>query len=239
MPADYSAPFWLEGPAGNNAFAFDRRGPAPRLWVPSLVTGTFADVRPGPHVVFEDIDEHGHLHSCRGLHHLVRTHWDDVPTVVVDNHNHAFYFWFEAMQTGVLQPGATLVHVDQHRDTRVPGRPFDHAATPADAFHYTNFELNVGNYVVPARDAGMIADAFFVTGSDGLDDRRVARRRGNTILNLDLDFFAPEMAYIDFDRARRFLDAHRAAAALITIATSPFFIEQPRAIDVLHALARG
>jgi hypothetical protein len=233
--APYTHGFWIEGPAGNNAFAYEQRGPSPRLWVPPLIDGTFADVAPGERVVFEDVDEHGHLQACRGLQHLVRTTWDDVPAIVVDNHNHAFYFWIEAIETGVLEPGATLVHVDQHRDTRVPARPFDRASTLAEAFHYTNFRLNVGNYIQPAREAGIVGDALFVTGSDGLDDRRFAGRP-NTILNLDLDFFAPEMAYIDFDRARRFIDAHRTTASLVTIATSPFFVDQDRAVAFLRKL---
>ena len=237
-PADYSRPFWLEGPVGNNAFSYERRGPSPRLRVPSLVDGTVADIASGDHVVFEDADEHGHLQSCVGLAHLVRMTWRGVPMVIVDNHNHVFYFWFEALAAARLAPGATLIHVDQHRDTRVPERPLGAAPGLDDVFRYTNFELNVGNYVVPAQDAGLVGETLVVTGSDTLDDHRFAGRP-NTILNIDLDFFAPEMAYIDFDRARRFIDAHVATASLITVATSPFFIDQSRAIAYLKKLVGG
>ncbi|ODS52110.1 MAG: hypothetical protein ABS36_18320 [Acidobacteria bacterium SCN 69-37] len=235
IPESYVQPFWLEGPVGNNAFAYDRRGPSPRLWVPPLVDGTVADVVPGTQVVFEDVDEHGTLQSCTGLATFVRTVWDDVPTIVVDNHNHVFAFWIEAFRHGHLEPGATLVHLDQHRDTRVPARGFDATWTPADTFRYTNIDLNVGNYIEPARRAGLIGEALFATGSSALDDRRVAGQR-NLILNIDLDFFAPEMAYIDFETTRRFVDAHRRTAAIITIATSPFFIDQTRAIAFLQRL---
>lgn len=237
-PTDYSRPFWLEDAVGNNALSYERRGPSPRLWVPSLVDGTPGDVAAGDQVVFEDVDEHGHLHACTGLAHFVRTTWCGVPTVIVDNHNHAFYFWFEALAAGRLAPGAALIHVDQHRDTRIPSRTLGPAWTLEDVFRYTNFELNVGNYVVPAQDAGLVSEALFVTGSDALDDRRFAGRT-NRILNLDLDFFAPEMAYIDFDRTRRFIDAHVQTASLITVATSPFFIDQGRAIAYLRRLVGG
>lgn len=235
LPVDYSTPFWIEGPVGNNAFAYEQRGPSPRLWVPSLVRGSWKDVTPGTEVVFADADEHGVLHTCPGLAHLVRTSWDDAPTVVVDNHNHAFYFWHEALLDGRLVRGATLVHLDQHRDTRIPSQAFRLDSSLAEAFRFTNYELNVGNYIEPARAAGLIHDALFVTGSDGLDDRSRCGR-DNLILNIDLDFFAPEMGYIDFDRTRAFIDAHRASAAIITIATSPFFIEQQRAIGALARL---
>lgn len=235
LPGDYSEPFWLEGPVGNNALSYDRRGPSPRLWVPSLLNGTFADVAPGDRVVFEDVDEHGALQSCTGLAHFVKTTWGGIPTVVVDNHNHAFYFWFEALTAGRLQPGATLVHLDQHRDTRTPTNPFEAASTLKQIFLYTNVHLNVGNYIAPARQAGLVGPTLMVTGSDGLANLGLAGRP-NTILNVDLDFFAPEMSYIDFDRVRRFVDAYLSSAVLITVATSPFFMDQARALAILRRL---
>ncbi len=237
-PTDYSRPFLLDGPVGNNAFSYEHRGAAPTLRVPSLIDGSLVDVVAGDDIVFEDVDEHGHLHSCAGLAHFVRMTWNGVPTVVVDNHNHAFYFWFEALAARRLAPGASLIHVDQHRDTRVPARLIGAEWTLEDVFRYTNFELNVGNYVVPAQEAGLVGETLFVTGSDALDDRRFAGRT-NTILNIDLDFFAPEMNYIGFDRTRRFIDAHVPTASLITVATSPFFIDQPRAIACLKKLMEG
>jgi hypothetical protein len=236
LPRDYARPFWIQDAVGNNALSYERRGPSPKLWVPSVIDGTMADVVAGDHIVFEDVDEHGVLHSCTGLAHLVRTSWHGVPAVVVDNHNHAFYFWFEAVRAGRLEPGATLIHLDQHRDTRVPASALAADPTLEDAFRYTNFHLNVGNYIVPAVDAGLVGDALFVTGDSGLDDHSRAGR-ANTILNIDLDFFAPDMSSIAFDRVRRFIDAHLPGAALVTIATSPFFIEQERAIAYLHKLA--
>lgn len=234
MPRDYSAPFRLTGRVGNNALSYDRRGDAPSLWVPSLVSGTLDDVVPGREVVFDEFDEHGVRHACTGLAHLVRLSWHGVPTVVMDNHNHAFYFWYEAVAGGTLAPGATLIHVDQHRDTRVPERMFD-GQTLQDAFDYTNFHLNVGNYIVPAERAGIVGATQFVTGVSALDVLDGVTRP-NRILNIDLDFFAREMD-VDFDRARRFIHAHAEHAALITIATSPFFIDQRDAIDVLARLS--
>jgi hypothetical protein len=235
VPSDYSQPFVITTPVGNNALSYDRRGDAPSLWVPSLIAGTFDDVRPGVEVVFDEFDEHGIRHACTGLANLVRTTWRGVPTVVMDNHNHAFYFWFEAIALGHVRPGATVIHIDQHRDTRVPERLFE-GRSLADAFDYTNFHLNVGNYIVPATRAGMIGDVQFITGASALSDLRYVSRP-NRILNIDLDLFAPEMADVDFDLARAFIQAHARDAALITIATSPFFIDQSRAIVALRALA--
>ncbi len=234
MSKDYSQPFWIEGLVGNNALSFERRGAAPKLWVPSLVEGTLEEVKPGSEVVFEDFDEYEKLQSCPGLAHLVRTTLGDVPAVVVDNHNHVFYFWFEALERGLLKEGATLIHIDQHKDMRVPERLYE-GKSLEDVFDYTNFHLNVGNYIVPAQKAGLARDTQFVTSEEALKDLSFASR-GNKILNIDLDFFAPELDYIDFELARRFLAAHLPTTSLITVATSPFFIEQGRAISLLSKL---
>lgn len=234
MPKDYSEPFWIEGPIGNNALSYERRGEAPKLYVPSLVEGSVELVTPGEHVVFEDFDEYDTLQSCEGLAHLVRTELGDVPAVIVDNHNHVLYFWFEAVRKGLLKEGAALIHVDQHRDMRTPERLYE-GKSLEDVFDYVNFHLNVGNYIVPAQKCGLVGQTQFVTSEEALKDLSF-EAVPNKILNVDLDFFAPELAYIDFDLARRFIAAHLPTTSLITVATSPFFIEQKRAIEILKKL---
>ena len=234
MPRDYSQPFEIEGRVGNNALSYERRGLSPKLWVPPIISGTADDVRLGDCIAFEEFDEHDVLHSCTGLANFVRLEWAGVPAVVFDNHNHAFYFWSEALAHAELKPGATLIHIDQHRDTRVPERLYDGASLD-DAFAYTNFHLNVGNYIVPAERCGLIEEIQFVTGAAPLQNPGFVERR-NKILNIDLDFFAPEMAHVDFQTARRFIASHLKTASLVTIATSPFFIDQERAIATLKRL---
>lgn len=228
---NYQEPFILRGKRGNNAFSYEKRGGAPQLFVPSVIDGTFEDLRLGKQVVFEDEDEHGVLRSCAGLEHFVKMEWACVPTVVFDNHNHAFYFWYEALRQGVLRRGATLIHVDQHKDMREPAEPFD----GKDVFAYTNEVLNVGNYIVPARDEGLLGDILLVTGESDLEQWDFIGE-GNKILNIDLDYFAPELSYIDFEKARAFILAHLKEASLVTIATSPFFIDQDLALERLGNL---
>ncbi len=230
----YEEAFFLTKKRGNNAFSYELRGARPRLFVPSLEEGSLEDVRLGAHVVFEGVDENGILQSCKGLGHFVRTAWQGVPMLIFDNHNHAFYFWFEAWKNGLIQKGATLIHVDQHKDMRMPEGPFA-GESLEDAFRYTNEVLNVGNYIVPAKEFGLVEKIQFVTSEEALKDRSFMVR-GNKILNIDLDFFAPELAYIDFEEARKFILDHARGARLITVATSPFFIEQTRAIKFLNEL---
>lgn len=224
----YKTPFLITGNFGNNAFSFAKR-PNPSIYVPSLIKGTLDDARVGEHTVFEDFDENDKLQPCVGLKNLLEFNWRGVPAILVDNHNHAFYFWY---RSGLKN--ATLIHIDQHKDMRVPPEPFM-GKTLQDAFKYTNEVLNVGDYIVPAREAGIVGEIQFVTSESSLDDEQFFDTK-NKILNIDLDFFAPELDYIDFEKAKRFIQRQAANASLITIATSPFFIDQEMALDVLKNL---
>lgn len=226
----YGDSFYLTENCGNNAFSYDRRI-SPRLFVPAVKEGGFDNVVIGEEIGFEDFNEKGELKSCRGLKNLVRTDILGTPAVIMDNHNHAFYFWWEAKEKGLIDAGATLVHVDQHKDTREPEKWYA-GVNLEDVFEYTNKVLNVGNYIPPARCCGLLEEIIFITGNAGLDEKI---HKKNVILNLDLDFFVPEME-IDFEKARKFIQKQAKEADFITVATSPFFMDQKEAITMLKRL---
>ena len=230
----YEKPFYLSGKRGNNAFAYEARGPEPRLYVPSVIEGAFEDVEEGEEVVFADKNDEGVLQNCKGLKYFVKIRFNGVPVVIVDNHNQVFYFWYEALAQGILQRGANLVHIDAHKDARVPEQLFEGGDLEA-VFRYTNEVLNVGNYIIPAQKEGLVGEIQFVTGEAALEDRSFASR-GNKILNIDLDFFAPDLDYISFEKTKAFILEQAQTASIITICTSPFFIEQARAIQHLNRL---
>lgn len=56
------------------------------------------------------------------------------------------------------------------------------------------------------------------------------------ILNLDLDFFQPNLDFIDFDLKCSVVRDIAAKADLITVATSPFFIDQKLALGVFRKI---
>lgn len=243
----YDRPFQITDNLSNNAFSFDKRK-EPRIWVPDITDGDLDDVEVGDRVVFEDFDEHGILRSCAGLKHFVRMAHPRTrkPIIVVDNHNHAFYFWHEARERGWIKDGITLVHIDQHKDMRKP----DRFLTKAESyklemvFDYTNSVLNVGNYILSAVEDGLIDKVVLVTSEKEMEEwtpegaigQSRLRVEPSIILNLDLDFWAPEMDYIPNDQKTEFTCGWMERADLITIATSPFFIDQDLAIQTLRAL---
>lgn len=58
----------------------------------------------------------------------------------------------------------------------------------------------------------------------------------NALLNIDLDIFAPELDYISEEKKVTCIQNLLKQAKLVTIATSPYFIEQWTAIEKLKKL---
>jgi hypothetical protein len=58
----------------------------------------------------------------------------------------------------------------------------------------------------------------------------------NIILNLDLDFFQPDLDFIDYELKKKVILDIAKRADIITVSTSPFFIEQELAIKVFKDL---
>ena len=128
----------------------------------------------------------------------------------------------------------------KHADTRDPGKYLlkPDSEDMEKVFHYTNFFLNVGNYIIPAEKEGIIWDTVQIRGEGALDMYNdgeftdLQQEGRNIILNLDLDFFEPELDFIDYNLKKQvILDiAHK--ADIITVCTSPYFIDQQRALEV-------
>jgi len=230
----YNKSFKITEEISNNAFSFDKRT-NPKLHVPSLIEGNISDVQIGSEIVFEDFDEK-ELKSCKGLKNFIKI--KDKQIVIVDNHNHVFYFWHEARKKGFIKDNSTLIHIDQHKDAREPSIYLskNDSHDLKQVFEYTNRHINVGNYILPAIHTKLIGQVISITSESNLHNLYEFGKEKTIILNIDLDFWAPEMDYINYDLKMNFTKRWIKEANLITIATSPFFIEQKRAIEILNDL---
>ena len=161
----YTTPFLLTEPVGNNAFSYEKRTNT-TLHIPSIIDGDFSHIKEGTQIVFEDFYEHNILRSCTGLEHFVRTSWCGIPLVVFDNHNHALYFWYEALSQGIIDQKSTLVHIDEHSDL---WKNTNDIKDPLDIFHFTNYECNVGNYIEPALRSGIIGKMLRIEDTIGME----------------------------------------------------------------------
>jgi hypothetical protein len=145
--------------------------------------------------------------------------------------------------------GATLIHIDQHKDTRTPESFIseEDARDLEKVFRYTNTVLNVGNFIPAAQHIGLVKKIVFLDSHYSLElmMERLKAPWGedpaieeNVILDIDLDFFAPESDYIGNDLKLDVIARLIPRASVITFATSPYFIEQERALEYLRRILR-
>jgi hypothetical protein len=100
------------------------------------------------------------------------------------------------------------------------------------AFNYANKVLNVGNFIRPALEFDWFASVEMITAS--VDFKKPVTKVN--VVDVDLDIFAPELDYIDSNikigKIRKFINQND----FITIATSPFFMDQDKAIQIIHEI---
>ena len=274
----YKTPRILQGNVGNNTFSYAFRKNK-SLYIPSLIEGTLDDLILGDEVVFEERED-GILKSCTGLRNFIRLHdvlssrksleWCTI--TIFDNHNHAVYFWYEALAEWILEAWAELIHIDEHsdlwdnendigilrRDLDVPvgwgigggngekilewGQVWKHRVATPEGFgtfsskstvsdsekvwYFTNYQCNVGNYIAPAIRDGIVWKVIRIENDYQVDEYMDYTPSENSILNIDLDFFSPEMSFIDEEKKLQLIRNLLPKVKCITIATSPYFIDQ-------------
>lgn len=222
--------FYIDEPYGNNAFSYEDRINK-KIFVPKLIKGNLEDVEVGDNIVFNEIDEENEI-KAKGLKNLVEYKVGDKTVYIFDNHNHAFYFWIKSLQNKEFNKGCQIVHVDQHKDMREPDSYNVNIDNLDDVFTYTNKVLNVGNFIQPALKKKIFSNVIIMDSSYSFD----IQVQGEYVLDIDLDIFSKDMDYIPYDfRLNKIKDLIK-HAKVITIATSPYFIEQDYAINILKEL---
>jgi hypothetical protein len=84
----------------------------------------------------------------------------------------------------------------------------------------------VGNYILPAINSGLIGTMIRIENEYQIDEYMDYIPSENSILNLDLDIFATELDHISAEKKIQIIKNLLKRVKYVTIATSPFFIEQ-------------
>ena len=188
-------------------------------------------------IAFEDFDFDNKLSTNYWLKNFYRFQmwWKEV--VLFDNHNHAFYFWYEARSRKIIWDKNILIHIDQHADTRDNDKIISKSDSKSleKVFDFTNFVLNVWDYIIPAQKEGIIENIVQIRNTKNLEDylQNFSNIKNNSkiILNLDLDFFASELDFIDFELKKEVILDVFEKASYVTVCTSPFFVDQGLAVE--------
>lgn len=234
----YKKSFYIEKPVWNNAFSFERRQNK-RIFVPNLVEiSDFSEINIWNEIAFEDFDFSWNLIKAKWLKNFYKIKWKNKNIYLFDNHNHAYYFWYLSRSEWIIWNNNILYHIDEHTDSRVPEKIIskEDAKDLNKVFEYTNFCLDVWNYIVPALKEGIISEIIMLRSENDLINFNSNNVKENIILNLDLDFFEPNLDYIDYNLKKKVILNIAKKAKVITVATSPFFIDQEVAIKVFKDL---
>lgn len=242
----YSRESYLSEPCGNNIFAWEQRkktyGRSPTLTIPSLIEGGISDVQISNNIVFEEI-ENGILKSCVGLKYFIHipSSSEKPPITIFDNHNHALYFWIDAVRRWILEPGFELIHIDEHSDLWENPNTLNLEKALRDeqyTWDFANLSCNVGNYIVPAMQSRLVGNMIRIENESQMNEHMNHAPWKSSLLNLDLDIFAPELDFIPEDKKIKIIRNLLKQVDYVTIATSPFFIDQWRAIEKIHKILR-
>jgi hypothetical protein len=187
------------------------------------------------HVAFAEKEENGHVQAFHGLKHFFQLPPEEgsPPLYLFDNHNHALFFRYQHYLRS--RSVCHLIHIDQHSDRKenVFQLPNDLLQTDrsTEVFQFVQRHTHVGNFIQPALEVGLISVITPILSEYALEHLVVPEKP--YILDIDLDFRAPEMGnQLSFSLPK--LQQLREKAECVTIATSPYFLDQNLAIDLMH-----
>ena len=226
--------FTIKEPVGNNAFSFDKRLHK-SIYVTKLIIGNLKDLSKGNEIAFSEIED-GVEKNFPGLKNFIYYNKNEKDIFIFDNHNHAFFFWLAAYLQEKISPGSTLLHIDQHTDMRKPSKSFPFSLKEkfylSNIFNYSNFTLNVGNFIQPALDLGLFKRVEIIDSSYSFE----TQFKGNFILDIDMDIFSDDMSYIPDEYKIKKIRNYIKHSSFITIASSPYFINQQKAIEYIYKI---
>lgn len=195
------------------------------------------------------------------LKEYIRTSFKGVPVYIFDEHNHAFFAWCEALTEGNIQRESTLIHIDAHSDGYEPSFFLPPNWNLKQAAEYAQF-LEIDTFINPAIKLGIVKDIHFVEHyhnevkaifdynssklsvqrSDNYDPFSFAIRLQldprKPIVDLDLDFFEHNGGYGCEASEIASIRELMSRAGVVTMATSPGFINQHKAIALVKELLK-
>ncbi len=225
--------YWLEGEVGNNAFTFQERASDPRLWIPPLKEGGLNQLALGDLPVFSELNEKWELERFSGFQHLLFFDWKGIPTYIFDNHNHAFAFRWRELFKWTIRKGLPLLHLDQHSDMQENAFQLQEENWEA-VVHFANACCTVGNFIPPALDCGLVASVEQIRTEQKL--LCYEKPACDYLLDIDLDFWEEQMGIVNLEASFKKTKNLMQSAKMITIATSPYFLDQQKALDLIKLL---
>ncbi len=237
---NYLSPFILKSNHWNNALSFDAR--IEKFWdakitIPSLkkISST-QEIQLWHEIVLEEINDSWKIFQSIWLQNIYELD-HDIPIYIFDNHNHALYFWINHISSLNITSQITLLHIDQHSDMNVPWNVISKnvITDPTELRKYVNLECQISNFIVPFTQLFPSTNIQRIKSESELLSYTL-EKNGFTIIDIDLDFWAPEMSSEYKTTTINLVKNLVNKADIVTIASSPLFLEQEYALELLNII---
>ena len=195
------------------------------------------------HFAFAEKDKTWEIEYFHGLKNILWIKKTGIPPIFIfDNHNHAIVFRYNIIYNNKIK-NAELIHIDQHSDCRENENLLNLIWDENElekVFKFANEKCNVGNFIPPAIKSWIIKNQFQIRSNNALQNLKINKNQ-NFILDIDLDFC---LNWIEKDRIdqvaikllkNKFEEIWR-NSLWITIATSPYFLNQQKAIEIINEI---
>ena len=188
---------------------------------------------------FAEKNENWEIEYFHGLKNFLWIEKSGFPPVFIfDNHNHATTFRYNVICKEWIK-NVELIHIDQHSDCRNNANKLElnwNENELEKVFYFCNEKCNVGNFIPPAIESWIISDQVQIRSITALKNLKMDKNQ-NFILDIDLDFC---LNWIDRNKIneeavkllKEKFDEFWKSALCITIATSPYFLDQGIAIKI-------
>lgn len=164
------------------------------------------------------------------------------PIFIFDNHNHAPVFRYYIIEKSKSY-SPILVHIDQHSDcweNQETLELYKHEYDLEKVFHFYNKQCNVWNFIPPSLKNWIISNQIQIRSITALKNLKVEKNQ-NFILDIDLDFC---LNWIDRNKIdeesitilKKNFNKIWKSALCTTISTSPYFLNQDIAINIIKEL---
>ena len=205
----------------NNQFHFNQAKNS-QLRIADLIEWTINDLEIWEKTVFREM-KNWELVEYKWLKNFIHIKNPNQSIYIFDNHNHALKYRYNEYKEWNIPFWFNLIHIDQHTDMNGSEFILD--------LENPNFDVyNVWNFIQPAIKSWLINKVEQINTEYKL--LHFQTNENNLILDIDLDFRAPEMSiekYSDtIEKAKELISKSK----VVTIATSPYFLNQELAIKV-------
>lgn len=209
----------------NNQFCFNQVE-NPKIWIADTIDGTVENLEIWDNPVFREI-KNWKVIEYKWLKNFIHIKKENQTIYIFDNHNHALKHRIDEYKSWTLTFWFNLIHIDQHTDMNQSEFELDLDNPDLQVY-------NVWNFIQPAIQSWLIVQVEQINTEYKL--LKYDMPKYDYILDIDLDFRAPEMSIENYSETVEKTKELISKSRVVTIATSPYFLEQNLAIKVCKNL---